>query len=83
MQYGVKINFSDDAVSAVSERSLSKGTSPLSECNSLFKDYQFGLKLIQKNTGKEDFLITAEAVVDPDAFLSSMVVSSYRDAGKE
>ena len=82
-QHGVKINFSDDAVSAVSERSLAKGTSPLNECNSLFKDYQFGLKLIQKNTGKEDFLITADAVVDPDSFLSSMVVSSYRDAGKE
>ena len=82
-QHGVKIKFSDDAVSAVSERSLAKGTSPLNECNSLFKDYQFGLKLIQKNTGKEDFLITADAVVDPDSFLSSMVVSSYRDAGKE
>ena len=57
----MKINFSEDAVVAVSEKAMSKGTSPLNECNSLFKDFQFGLKLIQKNTGKDDFLISAEA----------------------
>ena len=58
--------------------------SPLNECNTLFKDYQFGLKLIQKNTGRRnDFQITSEAVVDPDTYLSSMVVNSYRAADEE
>ena len=26
-------------------------------CGRLFKDYQFGLKLIQKNTGQNEFVI--------------------------
>ena len=82
-QHGVKINFSEDAVIAVSEKAMSNGTSPLNECNSLFKDFQFGLKLIHKNTGKDDFLIPAEAINDPDSYLSSMVVSSYREVEKE
>ena len=79
----MKINFSEDAVIAVSEKAMSNGTSPLNECNSLFKDFQFGLKLIHKNTGKDDFLIPAEAINDPDSYLSSMVVSSYREVEKE
>ena len=82
-QHGVKIDFSDDAIAAIHEKSISSGNSPLNECNTLFKDYQFGLKLIQKNTGRNDFQITSEAVVDPDTYLSSMVVNSYRAADEE
>ena len=33
--------------------------------------------------GKDDFLIPAEAINDPDSYLSSMVVSSYREVEKE
>ena len=80
-QHGVKINFSDDAIAAIHEKSISSGNSPLNECNTLFKDYQFGLKLIQKNTGRNDFQITSEAVVDPDTYFCLLYTSpSPRDA---
>ena len=39
---------------------------------------QFGLKLIQKNTGQTRFELGAEAVKDPDKYLSDLVVRSYR-----
>ncbi|MEC7862039.1 MAG: ATP-dependent protease, partial [Verrucomicrobiota bacterium] len=78
--HGVRIEFSEDAVTALGERAVKEGTRPLQLCEFLFKDYQFGLKLIQKNTGKAKFTVNSEAVADPDSYLSSIVVNSYRDA---
>ncbi len=46
-------------------------------CAHLFKDYQFGLSLIKKNTGRKEFVLNAEAVDAPDKFLSDLVVQSY------
>jgi hypothetical protein len=46
-------------------------------CAHLFKDYQFGLNLIKKNTGRREFILNAEAVGAPDKFLSDLVVHSY------
>jgi hypothetical protein len=46
----------------------------------LFRDYQFGLSLIKKNTGRTTFVINAEAVDAPDKFLSELVVHSYYPA---
>ena len=46
-------------------------------CGHLFKDYQFGLSLIKKNTGQSNFVLTSAAVDDPDKFLSELVVHSY------
>jgi len=49
-------------------------------CAHLFKDYQFGLNLIRKNTARTKFVINAEAVDAPDKFLSELVVQSYYPA---
>ena len=43
----------------------------------LFKDYQFGLSLVQKNTGQHSFVLNREAVDAPDKFLSDLVVRSH------
>ena len=43
-------------------------------CAHLFKDYQFGLSLIHKNTGQTAFVLNREAVDAPDKFLSDLVV---------
>ena len=40
---------------------------------------EFGLKLIQKNTGRTRFELGVEAVEDPDKYMSDLVVRSYRD----
>jgi len=79
-QHGVALAFDAAAVAAIGERSSEKRTSILQICTLLFKDFQFGLKLIQKNTGRREFNITAQTIEDPDAFLSDIVVRSYRDA---
>ena len=46
-------------------------------CAHLFKDYQFGLSLVQKNTAQQSFVLDAEAVNEPDKFLSDLVVRSH------
>jgi hypothetical protein len=46
----------------------------------LFRDYQFGLSLIKKSTGRTEFIIDAGGVDAPDKFLSELVVHSYYPA---
>ena len=47
-------------------------------CDTLFKDYQFGLNLIKTNTGQTEFEIPAAALAAPDKFLRDWVVRSYK-----
>jgi hypothetical protein len=49
-------------------------------CARLFKDYQFGLSLIKKNTGRTQFVLDGAAIDAPDKFLSDLVVQSYYPA---
>ncbi len=79
-EHGVRLIFLQDALAALAKRQRESGVSTLQLCRELFRDYQFGLKLIEKNTGRREFEISAAGVRDPDAFLSGLVVRSY---GKE
>lgn len=80
--HGVRLVFDPEAVARLGAVAEERGQSPLQTCEELFRDYQFGLKLIQKNTGQKVFEINAEAIDDPDKYLSSQVVSSYNDKRK-
>ncbi len=80
-KHGVKIRFNVSALQAIMDQTTADNVSALQLCNRLFRDYQFGLKLIQKNRGTRDFELSAEAIADPDKYLSSLVVESYRDEG--
>ncbi len=62
------------------EEAAEKTRSVLQLCQQRFKDYQFGLKLIEKNTGVGEFDLEKEAVLDADKFLSERVVQSYNTA---
>ena len=77
-EHDVRLVFLQDALGALAERQRESGVSVLQLCRELCRDYQFGLKLIEKNTGRREFEITAAAVQDPDGFLSGLVVRSYR-----
>ena len=76
-QHGLTIRFEEEAAHGLAARAESEDVPMRSLCERLFKDYQFGLKLIQKNTGQREFVLTAAAVDDPDRFISELVVKSY------
>ena len=77
-QHGYRFRFSPEALEAILAKSLEKNISARDLCEGLFKDYQFGLGLIHRNSGQTDFEIPAEAVESPDRVLSQWVVASHR-----
>lgn len=78
-QHCIKISFTDKAIGLLGEEAVTQGRSALQICQQRFKDYQFGLNLIQKNIGKNNFELGVDAVYDADAFLSECIVQSYKD----
>ena len=76
-EFGVRLTFEGDTVTGLAGLAEERGQSVLQLCEELFRDYQFGLKLIKKNTGQDSFPIPASALKDPDEFLSGLVVASY------
>lgn len=78
-RHGVTLKFDNEVVDALAKRCSEENMAPLALCRQLFKDYQFGLQLIQKNTDQSVFELTPEAIEDPDRYLSDFLVASYRN----
>ncbi len=76
-EHGLEIVFNDAAIQRLIERAQMERMMMADLCAHLFKDYQFGLSLISKNTGQKKFLLDAAAVDAPDKSLSELVVQSY------
>ena len=76
-EHGLEIMFDDSALRRLVERAQTERMTMAELCAHLFKDYQFGLSLIQKNSGQKKFVLNAAAVDAPDKFLSDLVVHSY------
>jgi endopeptidase Clp ATP-binding regulatory subunit ClpX len=76
-EHGVEIVFDDGALRRLVERAHTERMNMNDLCAHLFKDYQFGLDLVKKNTGRTKFVLGAEAVEAPDRCLSELVVQSY------
>lgn len=79
-RHGLELSFELDAVRALAERCAEKNMSALTWCEQTFGDYQFGLKLIEKNTGRRSFNMPVRAVEDAEGFLSDLVLKSYGNA---
>ena len=77
-EHGVTISFDEEAIDRILERAGAEGSGVREFCEKAFKDYQFGLTLIRRNSGRTSFAIPARAVENPDGVLSEWVVASYR-----
>ena len=71
------MRFDDSALGRLAERAEAERMKMRDLCAHLFKDFQFGLSLIQKNTGRTQFALDRTAVDAPDKFLSDLVLQSY------
>ena len=80
-EYGVELRFDESALRRLVERAVAERMKMSDLCAHLFKDFQFGLSLIRKNTGKNAFVLNASAVEAPDKFLSELVLQSYGPGG--
>ncbi len=79
-RHALDVTFELDAIRAISGQCAEKNMSALAWCDQSFGDYQFGLKLIEKNTGRSSFRLPVRAVEDPEGYLSNLVLESYRTA---
>jgi ATP-dependent Clp protease ATP-binding subunit ClpX len=79
-EHGLEIAFDGSALRRLVERAQAERMTMAELCAHLFKDYQFGLSLVHKNTGQKKFTLGIAAVEDPDKFLSELVVQSYYPA---
>jgi len=71
------IRFTDAAADRLVARALESNVTVRDFCAAQFKDFQFGLKLVAQNTGRQEFVIDTDAVEAPDKVLSEWVVKSY------
>lgn len=78
-EHGIRLVFEPDAVAAVNDACSAQNVNGLQFCTERFRDFQFGAKLIQKNTGQDTFSLSRSAIEDPDRWLSNLVVASYGD----
>jgi endopeptidase Clp ATP-binding regulatory subunit ClpX len=76
-EHGLTLDFDDGAVDILVDISIAKDKTIRAICEELFQDYQHGLKLVARNTGRSAFTITPQAVENPAAELSRWIVDSY------
>jgi endopeptidase Clp ATP-binding regulatory subunit ClpX len=76
-EHSVELQFDDSALQRLVERAEAERMKMSDLCAHLFKDFQFGLSLIKKNTGTVRFVLNREAIDAPDKFLSDLVLKSY------
>jgi endopeptidase Clp ATP-binding regulatory subunit ClpX len=76
-RHGIELTLELDAVRLVGQHSSDKNMSAMAWCEQSFGDFQFGLKLIEQNTGRRTFTLPRQAVEDPEGFLSDLVLKSY------
>lgn len=76
--HGLSIDFSPEACAVLIEEATAAEKTIRAHCEQKFKDFQHGLKIINRNTGQEVFQITEEVARNPDDELSQWVVASFR-----
>ena len=76
----VQVRFAEDAVDEVLQRALTQRKSATKICHQASADYDYALKLIMDKTGQQEFVITREAIEDPEAFINELIRRSYGTA---
>lgn len=79
-RFGLSMMFEPEAVNALVKRAEEENLHMRDLCESLFKDYEFGLKLVRESVQQEELRITADAIKDPDKFLSQWLVERYKES---
>ena len=76
-RHNIKIRFTDEAIDLISDKALAEGVNVVKMCEKTLADYEYGLNLIKRSTGKSDFEITKEVVQDPNGTLDKWVKKYY------
>ncbi len=76
---GVALKFSPEALDLLVEMAVARQQPMRELCAELFKDYEFGLRLVKRPAADGAVILPRQAVEAPDKFLSDLVVRAYRN----
>ncbi|MFQ3577471.1 MAG: AAA family ATPase [Verrucomicrobiia bacterium] len=79
--HGIRIRFDAEAVERLGELAEERGTAIANLCGERFRNYEFGLGLLAREESGREFLLTREAVEQPEEFLGKLVVTAYAREG--
>jgi endopeptidase Clp ATP-binding regulatory subunit ClpX len=77
-RFGISLKFSEEGTDEVLRKAGNSRVSVLSICENLSKDFEYGFKLVQEKTGLNRFIITPEAVSDPEAYIQKLIRTYYQ-----
>ena len=77
-EQGVALRGAPEALDLLVEMAVARRQPVRELCAELFKDYEFGLRLVKPPEGGGPLVLTRAAVEAPDKFLSDLVVRAYR-----
>jgi hypothetical protein len=80
---GIVLQFAPGALELLVETAVARQKPVRELCAELFKDYEFGLRLVQRPAGGGPLVLPREAVEAPDKFLSDLVVRAYRQGSTD
>ena len=76
-KYKIRLNFLPEAVELISKKAIAEETDVRLVCSDIFQNYEYGLKLIKRNTGRSEFTITKEVIADPGGTLDEWFKKYY------
>ena len=76
-EHELQLLLESEAIDELADRCRQTGRTARTVCEGTFRDFEYGLKLISRNTGTTAFRITRRAVVAPDRTLSRWITESY------
>lgn len=80
-KHGLELKLTEEATSFLINQAKVQQLTATQLCDEKFRDFQFGLQLVHKNTGKKVFELGLGDVGNPEKVLSGWVVESYQKAG--
>jgi ATP-dependent Clp protease ATP-binding subunit ClpX len=77
-RFGIVLKFSEEGIDTVLQKALDSKVSVWSICENLSKDFEYGFKLVQEKTGMNRFIITPEAVSNPEGYIQQLIRTYYQ-----
>jgi endopeptidase Clp ATP-binding regulatory subunit ClpX len=74
---GIRLQFEGEAIDRITDMALEEDMKGEVICSRLLKDYEHGIKLIRDRIGRREFVITKEAIDDPEEYLNRIIQEAY------
>ncbi len=82
-RHGILLRFDEGAMDRISELALEEDGNGTAVCTRVLKDCEHGLKLVRDRTGQREFVVTREAVNQPEVYLNQIICEIYSQSPEQ